>query len=158
LPAKGDYFLDGVYIPPHLGCDTVSCVAATPRTIPLVEYEPAGVRQRPGGAGKTGSLVTVPLVGRISVSLGYFTDAACTVRKQLTLEAVRAAPDAGPAIRDGSVAADCKAGARRCGYWSVQTCTADGRWVTTESCSKRQPCSHGACVPFDPQRGAPVAP
>jgi len=155
LPPKGDYFLDGVYTSSHLGCDAVSCVGASPRTIPLVEYEPVGDQERPGGKGKTSALKTVPLVGQIAVSLGYFTDPACTVGKQLTLEVVRSATDAGPEERDAAVAAACKAGARRCGFWSVQTCGADGRWVTTESCSKRSPCSNGACVPFDPPHGAP---
>lgn len=83
LPGKGLYFLDDKFVG-YGGCDVVTCSHTDGMQVQLVEYQSLGTRPRPpdsGGSGQAPVFRTVPLLGTIDITLGYFADAACSVPK-----------------------------------------------------------------------------
>jgi hypothetical protein len=97
------YYLDDRYVKPEcgLGCDNVVCGRLGDQQLAAVEYVLVDPRPAPvdadnctgagGGGGDDGGTPVVPAVesrmpeGALAVKIVYYDDAACSVRRDLTL-------------------------------------------------------------------------
>jgi hypothetical protein len=94
------YYLDDRYVKPEcgLGCDNVTCSRLVDQQLVAVEYVLVDPRPAPvdaanctGAGGGDGGTPVVPAVesrmpeGALAVKVVYYDDAACSVRRDLTL-------------------------------------------------------------------------